>query len=104
MDCNTKIEERIRKEYIDCACHSHILVASFDKEDFDFGLDMSFYTYGNSPIKSGFFRRLMLGLKYIFTGNIFNDQVTLQREDAIMLKNITEEYIKYSEELSKKYE
>lgn len=70
-----------KEEFFKCACQSEgILVTKFGDEPEHYY--MSYWNLGSHPRQLGYWQRLKLGLKLIFTGDIFEDEVILKHKEA----------------------
>src|ERR1035437_5537579 len=89
-----------KKEYIECECGTHILQVTYlldvvDREEvagtdqiktyFYESFQLAVFGYGKQTDKV--FKRIIIGLKYIWTGKMFADQITLEPKEANKLIN-----------------
>lgn len=87
--------EIIKEEFIKCDCGTHLLqVQSYvhlypdgAKTRFSQDINLAMFTYGSSPALEKWWRRVWIGLKYMWTGKMFADQVVLCPEEASKLMN-----------------
>lgn len=72
---------------IECECHTHLLKIQSNGEfynnkkiveDFDFAM----FSYGNYIKKPGIIERIKGAFKYVWTGEMYSDQICLGKEEA----------------------
>jgi hypothetical protein len=72
-----------KEKFIKCDCHSEgMLVTKFDDEE---ELYFSYWREGINPIKLSWWIRLKLCWMVLTKGNVYDDQVILNKEKAIEL-------------------
>ena len=72
-----------REKFIKCDCHSEgMLVTKFDDEEETY---FSYWRQGIDPIKLSWWMRLKLCWMVLTKGNVYDDQVVLNKEKAIEL-------------------
>jgi hypothetical protein len=72
-----------REKFIKCDCHSEgMLITKFDDEE---ELYFSYWREGINPIKLSWWMRLKLCWMVLTKGNVYDDQVILNKEKAIEL-------------------
>ena len=72
-----------REKFFKCGCHSEgMLVTKFDDEE---ELYFSYWREGINPIKLSWWMRLKLCWMVLTKGNVYDDQVILNKEKAIEL-------------------
>ena len=80
--------EEQTKIFIECECGTHLLEVTNDAEYFndnkqvrqEFWLAM--FSYGNSSNTYGFFERFKIAWKFLRTGRMYGDQITLNPDEA----------------------
>ncbi len=101
-----EIDKRINltdEEFIKCDCGTHILhVQSSVDLMWDEGIGANRYTqdinlamfkFGSGGDKEKWWKRIIIGFKYMWTGRMFADQLVLCPEEATKLKVFLEEKI-----------
>ena len=72
-----------KEKFIKCDCHSEgMLITKFDDEE---ELYFSYWREGINPIKLSWWIRLKLCWMVLTKGNVYDDQVILNKEKAIEL-------------------
>ena len=72
-----------REKFIKCDCHSEgMLVTKFDDGE---EIYFSYWREGINPIKLSWWMRLRLCWMVLTKGNVYNDQVILNKEKAVEL-------------------
>ena len=72
-----------KEKFIKCDCHSEgMLITKFDDEE---ELYFSYWREGINPIKLSWWMRLRLCWMVLTKGNVYNDQVILNKEKAMEL-------------------
>ena len=72
-----------REKFIKCDCHGEgILITKFDDEE---EMYFSYWRQGINPIKLSWWMRLKLCWMALTKGNVYDDQVILNKEKAIEL-------------------
>jgi len=72
-----------KEKFIKCDCHSEgMLITKFDDEE---ELYFSYWREGINPIKLSWWMRLKLCWMVLTKGNVYDDQVILNKEKAIEL-------------------
>tara|TARA_R110002051_G_scaffold270553_2_gene331002 strand:+ start:796 stop:1119 length:324 start_codon:yes stop_codon:yes gene_type:complete len=72
-----------KEKFFKCDCHSEgMLITKFDDEE---ELYFSYWREGINPIKLSWWMRLRLCWMVLTKGNVYNDQVILNKEKAMEL-------------------
>ena len=97
------MENKQDKLFIECDCHTHILQVVNDVEyikhdDGQFQkiqtIDFGMFNYGVDFHKESIWKRIKFSLKYIRTGTIFSDQISLNPSEAKKLSDFLVEHTK----------
>lgn len=82
----------IRDEFFKCQCHSEgMMVTQFTGEE---EVYFSYWREGKKPRPMGLFDRFKWAFKIIFKGEIFEDEVILDREEVRRLAKTLQEMSK----------
>ncbi len=74
-------KQKDKEEFFKCGCHGEgILVTNFYDEPEHYYF--SYWKLGGHPRKIGFWHRLKLSLKLLIKGDIFEDEIILDEEEA----------------------
>lgn len=77
------------KIFIECDCHTHVLKVEYDKENslmetYEM-FEIALFNYGNHSEKPSLWWRIKYVFKHILKGNLYSDQIILNKEEATKL-------------------
>ena len=84
--CGNNINFPDRKQYFSCACNGEVLMMEYDPNEKYQELSFVIYRYGKHPHKRRLINRLAYAIHHIFTGEIFQDEIIIEKKDVIRMK------------------
>lgn len=93
-------ENKEEQILIECECGNHLLKIVMDADIWEFSdnskkAHQSYYLamFTHLEGKENFFRRIKISFKYLFTGKMFRDQLSLTPEEAMKVANFVKETV-----------